>query len=66
MRWLITTADGRPAKLVRIEGSQPRLVELPRGSYSVLPVSTERGQLDPVEPQSFTVDAESSAVELHL
>ena len=66
VRWLISTAAGQPAKLVRIEGSQPKLVELPRGSYSVIPVSSEKGQLDPVEPQSFTVGAESSAVELRL
>jgi hypothetical protein len=66
VRWLISTAAGQPAKLVRIEGSQPKLVELPRGSYSVMPVSSEKGLLDPVEPQSFTVGAESSAVELPL
>jgi hypothetical protein len=66
VRWLISAADGQPAKLVRIEGSQPTLVELPHGSYSVMPVSSEKGLLDPVEPQAFTVGAESSAVELHL
>lgn len=66
VRWLISTSDGQPAKLVRTERSQPTLVELPRGSYSVMPVSSEKGQLDPVEPQSFTVGAESSAVQLQL
>lgn len=66
LRWLISSSRGQPAQLVRIEGSQPKLVELPRGSYSVMPVSSGKGELDPVEPQSFTVGTESSAVELHL
>ncbi len=66
VRWLISTSDGRPAQLVRIEGNQPKVVELPQGSYSILPVSSEKGFLDLIEPQTFTVGADSSAVELYL
>jgi hypothetical protein len=66
VRWLISTQDGRPAKLVRIEGSQPQLVELPQGSYSIMPVSDEPGFLELIEPQPFEVGASMVAVELSL
>lgn len=64
VRWLISTSDGRPVKLVRIEGTQPKLVELPRGRYSVVPISAEERSFDPSKRQHFEVGAEPSTVEL--
>jgi len=66
VRWLISTSDARPAMLVCLESRQPKLVELPRGSYSIMPVSNDPGFLDLIEPQPFTVGSSTVAVELSL